>query len=854
MCALDVLGLADSPENDQLTVFEEFKEQLERNPAGWYQTKLPWKETHPPLPTNENGSKRRLGQLVCKLQRNEQYQNYDNIIQEQLNQGVIEIAPERPSGKEFYIPHKAVTRKHAETTKLRIVYDASARENDSQPSLNDCLHPGLPLQNMLWNILVRARFYPVILTGDLQKAFLQIRIKQEERDALRFHWRHPNSDETVIYRFTRALFGLTCSPFLLGGVIQQHLEAWEDRYPDLVKEIRDGIYVDDLMEGGGTVEETKEKKAATIEIFEDATFTVHKWHSNVSELEAANVSKSDSEELTLAKQRLGGPKPSEGKLLGLPWDRERDVLTMVLNVEEGNMTKRSVLSQLAKIYDPLGLASPNTLNGKLLYRDICDSKVPWDARLPEPLLKRWKEYSDTSTKEIIVPRTLAPHHKPTSEITLHAFGDASINGVSAAVYAVVQQTQETTQGLICAKSRIAKRNLTIPRLELIAGHMAVNLAINVQKALSTDQVTIHCWLDSTVALYWIKGRGDYRQFVANRVHKIQQYDCKVIWHHVPTAENPADLGSRGMNVVDNQLWHKGPTWLSEPSHWPEDITLGPTPESTAEAKIKREIFTTAMAKNDALDHLLDKYPLETALRIGAWVHRFIRNCQGKLVNGQQGPISTHEIQRQKLWWIKEAQKAAQLNPHYQADKLQLNLQLNEQQLLECRGRIIGEYPIYLPDDHPFTRKLVYQAHLATLHGGVGFTMAKVREKYWVPRLRSLVKKIRTACNGCKRFRAKAYQVPPPGNLPSTRTQGSTPFQVVGVYFAGPIRYRSRPKTESKAYLALYGCSLTRAVHLDLLKSLEAQEFIGSLKRFIARRGRPEVMYSDNGATFKATAK
>ena len=213
--------------------------------------------------------------------------------------------------------------------------------------------------------------------------------------------------------------------------------------------------------------------------------------------------------------------------------------------------------------------------------------------------------------------------------------------------------------------------------------MVVNLAINVQKALSTDQVIIHCWLDSTVALYWIKGRGDYRQFVVNRVHKIQQYDCKFIWHHVPTAENPADLGSRGMNVVDNQLWHKGPTWLSEPSHWPEDITLGPTPESTAEAKIKQEIFTTAMAKNDALDHLLDKYPLETALRIVAWVHRFIRNCQRKLVNGQQGPISTHEIQRQKLWWIKEAQKAAQLNPHYQADKLQLNLQLNEQQLLEC---------------------------------------------------------------------------------------------------------------------------------------------------------------------------
>lgn len=160
----------------------------------------------------------------------------------------------------------------------------------------------------------------------------------------------------------------------------------------------------------------------------------------------------------------------------------------------------------------------------------------------------------------------------------------------------------------------------------------------------------------------------------------------------------------------------------------------------------------------------------------------------------------------------------------------------------------------LPDNHPFTAKLVFKAHLSTLHGGVGLAMAKVREKYWVPRLRRLVKKLRGSCHGCIRFRAKAYQAPPPGNLSTTRTEGSRPFQVIGVDFTGPIRYTSRPKTESKAYLALYACSLTRAVHLDLLKSLETSEFIASLKRFVARRGRPETIYSDNGSTFEAAEK
>ena len=156
--------------------------------------------------------------------------------------------------------------------------------------------------------------------------------------------------------------------------------------------------------------------------------------------------------------------------------------------------------------------------------------------------------------------------------------------------------------------------------------------------------------------------------------------------------------------------------------------------------------------------------------------------------------------------------------------------------------------------HPFTRKLVHQAHLTTLHGGVRLTMAKVRTLYWVPRLRRLVKKVRGSCWGCKRFRIQAFQSPPPGNLPSTRTQGDAPYQVIGVDFAGPIRYRSRQKTESKAYLVLYACSLTRGVYLDLVKSLETEEFIASLKRFIARRGRPGLIYSDNGSTFKAAAK
>ena len=184
----------------------------------------------------------------------------------------------------------------------------------------------------------------------------------------------------------------------------------------------------------------------------------------------------------------------------------------------------------------------------------------------------------------------------------------------------------------------------------------------------------------------------------------------------------------------------------------------------------------------------------------------------------------------------------------------LNLQPNQEDLLECRGRVQGEYPIYLPDTSIFSLRVVEEAHQQTLHGGVGLTMAKVRSRYWIPRLRQLVKKVRGSCHGCKRFQALAYAAPPPGNLPTTRTQGINAYQVIGVDYAGPLRYRVSKQREGKAYVLLYACSLTRGVYLDLLPNLETAECLTSIKQFIARRGRPERIYSDNGRTFVGAAK
>ena len=191
-----------------------------------------------------------------------------------------------------------------------------ARASPTSPSLNECLYPGPPLQAKLWDILVHQRMYPVAVTADIEKAFLQVRIRECERDALRFHWQCGEQSELKTLRFTRALFGLAPSPFLLGGVIDCHLALWEDKYPELVAEIRRSLYMDDLLTGGQTVKQASERKEKANEIFNDATFNLHKWNSNAEELELKPNSTAEENEQSYAKQQLG-VKPNESTMLGL---------------------------------------------------------------------------------------------------------------------------------------------------------------------------------------------------------------------------------------------------------------------------------------------------------------------------------------------------------------------------------------------------------------------------------------------------------------------------------------------------------------------------------------------------------
>ena len=245
---------------------------------------------------------------------------------------------------------------------------------------------------------------------------------------------------------------------------------------------------------------------------------------------------------------------------------------------------------------------------------------------------------------------------------------------------------------------------------------------------------------------------------------------------------------------------------------------------------------------------LEKFHLKKTIGITGWILRSIDNCQKKEV---RGTLSTSEWKRSTQYWIKKIQYRDEIvNDKFQELRENLGLEKNENGIFVCKGRIQGVHPIYLPKNSVLSEKIIHDAHYKTLHGGVGLTITKVREQYWIPTLRSLAKKIIKRCSGCKRFTTRPFQAQTTGQLPKDRTEGERPFQIVGLDYAGPLICKKNGK-EKKTYIMVISDSLSRALYLELLHDQTLEEFLKCLKRFIARRGRPEVIYSDNFSTFSA---
>ncbi|XP_022784024.1 uncharacterized protein LOC111324678 [Stylophora pistillata] len=219
-----------------------------------------------------------------------------------------------------------------------------------------------------------------------------------------------------------------------------------------------------------------------------------------------------------------------------------------------------------------------------------------------------------------------------------------------------------------------------------------------------------------------------------------------------------------------------------------------------------------------------------------------------------------EIAEAERIWIKSSQDELKSNRNYEdlATKLKL---MDHGGLLRCKGRLENsdlepesQQPIIIPRDHKLTKLMIEECHRRTQHSGIRATLGELRSRFWVPKGRQAVKKVLKECVTCKKAQGKPFKSPPVAALPDFRVRESTPFSKVGIDFAGPLFVKSQTGEMAKCYLALFTCCVTRAVHLDLVADLTATTFVRCLRKFVARRGVPSLIISDNAKTFKASAK
>ena len=854
-----VMAQPEAKKDDTLAV-KMFADTVKRDDSGRYLVQWPMKDGVTTLRSCKQQAYARFQQLRRRLSSDPSLlRECQVIMSEYLRTGVVEVVPpgeiETASHPVRYLPYQPVVKWDQSKTKIRLVFDASARDEDGV-ALNDLMYGGPNLNPEVCEILIRFRSGKIAVTSDIEKAFLQLCLDESQRDLTRFFWTSETGDTVVICRFRRVLFGAKASPFLLAATLRHHFDSLRREYPNTVALIEKGFYVDDLVVSVDTIEEADRVEADAVEILSRMGANLRGWISNSSQ-------KSDCDE-TFRKD-----------VLGIHWRVRADTIVVAPpeSLDVTSLSKRSLLRFLAKIWDPLGLLTPLTISGKVIIREIWKLSCDWDSPLPVELEALLNSFSRCLAQfpPCEVPRCLKI--SAASGVQLHAFGDASSVALGAVVYArVTQPSGDVDVSFVIAKAKLTpSKQTSIPRLELLAALLAARLARSLH-----CKSEIFCWTDSRVALAWISGNvQQWKQFVSNRVQAIHELTPPSAWHFVQGENNPADILSRGVlqhPTFEPGVLLEGPSFLSAP-------VVAPPPESGAaeddvqvSAEAKKILCTLALTARDPLVDLNDYSTLTRLLRVTGWIMRFVTSCKNKVArkHGRNvDPLPPHltsaEISTAETYWVKHVQQVhfsaelrdkdvtkhselASLRPFQDDDGV-----LRSDRRLGSSGMTHDEkFPIIVPRTSQFARLIILDAHLRLCHASVTATLCHLRNRFWVTKARSTVKSIVHRCVVCRRdhVRCTVEDVPP---LPFERVTDvdPKPFRHVGIDFTGPISHEKG--SGKKLYILLITCTRIRAVHLELVDSMDRASCYCALKCFFFRRGVPTTIISDNAKTFKALA-
>ena len=833
---------------------------------GHYTLPIPWRDGRPNLPNNRYMATCRLESLTRKLQRTGMVDKYSDSITQMLQKGHAERVPigelALNDGSVWYLPHHAVTSA-AKPNKVRVVFDCAAKQ--SGKSLNNQCLQGPDLNNKLISVLLRFRQYQYALMADVEAMYLQVRIPHPDRNALRFLW---FLDGVLTeFRMTSHLFGgVWCAS---SSTYAMRCTVNDTSASGIVADtINRAFYVDDMLVSVKSKTEATEVIKGTKETLCFGGFNLTKFVINDQEL-LGEIEQSDraAEVKELTPDVLS-------KALGIQWNVDRDTFFYVSRpvVVQAAVSRRIALSQVASMYDPLGLISPIVLEGRRIFQEATRLKLSWDEPLPHDVAQRWFAWltSLSYLPEIHFQRCIIPAGFADAVAELHHFCDGSQVGFGACSYIrLVSPSGKIHVALVTAKSRLAPlKQVSIPRLELSAAVLSVELDTLLRRELDVHLIGSTFWTDSEIVRSYIHNESKrYKVFVANRISLIRQHSEPAQWLHVDGTQNPADVVSRGCNADNLPLsWFSGPPFLGLfKSEWPmacqSDLKIPEDDPEVCSSQMlsSRCCMASVVPSSHPLELLCGYYSSYYRLKKAVcWLLRLKSRLMKR--TPPTGPITVAEMSAAEKMVLNHVQCqmfGAELTSlrscgrvHRSSPIFKLCPQMFDG-LLVVGGRLKHasilsgiKNPIILPRDHHVSRMIVQEYHENT-HLGVEWVLSRIRCKFWIVNARNMVKRVKRACVTCKRLYAapmnqKMADLPPERCLPNVR-----PFSYTGLDFFGPF-YVKIGRSQVKRYGCVFTCFSTRAIHLEMAVSLDTDAFINAFIRFVSRRGAPQKVWSING--------
>lgn len=850
-----------------------------QQPDGYYSMPLPFvTETRPKLPCNRSMVENRLRHLKRKFLKDIAYfKRYKDFIDDLFERDYAEpVADESTTnlgtvGNCWYIPHHGIFHPK-KPDKLRVVFDCSASYSDV--TLNQYLLQGPDLTNGLLGVLCRFRQYPIAIMCDIEKMFYQFRVHEEDRDYLRFLW-WPNADlssKPMVCRMKVHIFGATSSPacanFGLKRIAQDYESVHGKQAADFVMR---HFYVDDGLKSVPTVADAIKLVTNARLLCSEGNLRLHKFTSNNREvlesIPESELSK-DTQTLNLSFDKL----PTE-RALGIQWEVESDCFSFRFEPKNcQSETRRHILATVASIYDPLGLLAPFTLIGKQILQSMCKLDLGWDDVIPVEILARWNKWKSqlSELQSIQMQRCYMPSDfGQLIRVELHHFSDASTSGYGQCTYLrLLNSSNNVHCALVIGKARVTPLKVTtIPRLELQAAVVSVQISDMLKRELQYDKIHEYFYTDSQIVLTYIRNEARrFHVFVANRIQRIRNSTEVSQWFYVPTKENPADHCSRGLTVreLTSSNWLTGPSFL-----WNKDIPVFESLSADLQSddpEVKRSFVNTILADTvpTPMMRRLERFSLwENAIKAFKVLLTIIST---KLNDTTHGEVEIR--QRAVLAIIKIVQhlvfadevKCLQDNNMNNTVKEQNSLFrldpfVDDQGILRVGGRIRRadleygiKHPIILPRRNHITELIIQYYHKQIAHQGKGMTVNEIRSNgYWILHCGAAVSSFISKCVICRKKRGTTSGQKM-ADLPVDRVEDSPPFTYCGADCFGPFLVKEGRK-ELKRYGLLITCMASRAIHVEVLDDMSTDAFINGLRCFIALRGPVRHIRSDQGTNF-----